>query len=87
MTPDQAALLRKAYSSLHAAQLLSRETLFDFSVSRAYYTMVLCGRGVITGPRPLVFQTFGRLGRIRRTTHQAGFCAAGVPQVFARRWR
>jgi hypothetical protein len=33
MTPDQAALLRKAHSSLHAAQLLAGETLFDFGVS------------------------------------------------------
>ena len=36
MTPDQAALLRKAHSSLHAAKLLAGEKLFDFAVSRAY---------------------------------------------------
>lgn len=39
MTPDQAALLRKAHSSLQAAKLLAGEKLFDFAVSRAYYTM------------------------------------------------
>ncbi len=39
MTPDQAALLHKAHSSLRAAHLLAGEKLFDFAVSRAYYTM------------------------------------------------
>ncbi len=39
MTPDQAALLRKAHSSLHAAKLLAGEKLFGFAVSRTYYTI------------------------------------------------
>ena len=65
MTPDQAALLRKAYSSLHAAQLLSRETLFDFSVSRAYYTMfyvaeaLLLGHGLSFSKHSAVLAAFG----------------------------
>jgi uncharacterized protein (UPF0332 family) len=49
MTPDQAALLRKAHSSLHAAKLLAGEKLFDFSVSRAYYTMFYVAEALLLG--------------------------------------
>ena len=36
MTPEQAALLSKAASSVQAARLLANESYFDFAVSRAY---------------------------------------------------
>jgi uncharacterized protein (UPF0332 family) len=65
MTPDQAALLRKAHSSLHAAKLLAAEKLFDFSVSRAYYTMfyvaeaLLLGQGLAFSKHSAVLAAFG----------------------------
>ena len=37
MTPDQEQLLKKAYDSLHAARVLDREEMYDFSVSRSDY--------------------------------------------------
>jgi uncharacterized protein (UPF0332 family) len=63
MTPDQAALLRKAHSSLHAAKLLAAEKLFDFSVSRAYYTMFYVAEALLLG-RDLSFSKH-RLCRLR----------------------
>lgn len=39
MTLEQQLLLAKARDSLRAAQLLAGEELYDFAVSRAYYTM------------------------------------------------
>lgn len=40
MTPEQAALLRKARKSLRGAHVLAdQEFLYDFAVSRAYYAM------------------------------------------------
>jgi hypothetical protein len=40
MTPEQAALLKKARDSLRAARVLAdQERLYDFAVSRAYYSM------------------------------------------------
>jgi uncharacterized protein (UPF0332 family) len=39
VTPEQQLLLAKARDSLRAAQLLAGEELYDFAVSRAYYTM------------------------------------------------
>jgi len=65
MTPDQAALLRKAHSSLQAAKLLAGEKHFDFAVSRAYYTMFyvaeafLLGQGVSFSKHSAVLAAFG----------------------------
>lgn len=65
MTPDQAALLRKAHSSLQAAKLLAGEKLFDFAVSRAYYTMfyvaeaLLLGQGLSFSKHSAVLAAFG----------------------------
>ncbi|MDF0644278.1 MAG: HEPN domain-containing protein [Nitrospira sp.] len=65
MTPDQAALLRKAQASLRAAQLLAGERLFDFAVSRAYYTMfyvaeaLLLGQGLSFSKHSAVLAAFG----------------------------
>lgn len=65
MTPDQAALLRKAHSSLRASRLLAGEKLFDFAVSRAYYTMfyvaeaLLLGQGLAFSKHSAVLAAFG----------------------------
>ena len=65
MTPDQMALLRKAHSSLHAAKLLAGEHLYDFAVSRAYYTMfyvaeaLLLGHGLSYSKHSAVLAAFG----------------------------
>ncbi|MBI4584695.1 MAG: HEPN domain-containing protein [Planctomycetes bacterium] len=40
MNPEQIALLKKAKDSLRGARVLADEGLFDFAVSRAYYTML-----------------------------------------------
>jgi uncharacterized protein len=39
MTPEQSALLSKAYDSVRAAKLLSDAGLYDFAVSHIYYAM------------------------------------------------
>ncbi|MGV0026320.1 HEPN domain-containing protein [Phormidesmis priestleyi] len=39
MTSEQQALLQKAVRSLEAAKVLNRESLPEFAVTRAYYTM------------------------------------------------
>lgn len=39
MTPEQAALIKKAQESLRAARLLAKDELYDFAASRAYYAM------------------------------------------------
>lgn len=80
MTPDQAALLRKAYASLHAAKLLAGEQLFDFSVSRAYYTMfyvaeaLLLGQGLSFSKHSAVLAAFGerltKSGLVPREFHR-----------------
>lgn len=65
MTPDQMALLRKAHFSLYAANLLAGEHLYDFAVSRAYYTMfyvaeaLLLGQGLSYSKHSAVLAAFG----------------------------
>jgi uncharacterized protein (UPF0332 family) len=39
MMPEQGDLLQKAQDSLRAARLLAGDGLYDFAVSRAYYTI------------------------------------------------
>lgn len=39
MSPEQAALIKKAQESLRAAKLLAKDELYDFAASRAYYAM------------------------------------------------
>lgn len=39
MTPDQAALVRKAQASIASARLLLENGYPDFAISRAYYAM------------------------------------------------
>lgn len=80
MTPDQTALLRKAHTSLHAARLLAREKLYDFAVSRAYYTMfyvaeaLLLGQGLSFSKHSAVLAAFGerltKQGKVPPQFHQ-----------------
>ncbi len=50
MTPEQAALLVKAKQSIDAARLLStKEDLYCFSVSRAYYAMFYIAEAFLLG--------------------------------------
>ncbi len=49
MKPEQAALLRKAESSLKAARLLASEAYHDFAASRAYYAMFYAAEALLLG--------------------------------------
>ena len=58
MTEDQAALIAKARDSVRGAELLARDGLYDFAVSRAYYTMLYCAEAMLLG-RELRFSSHG----------------------------
>jgi uncharacterized protein (UPF0332 family) len=66
MTPEQKALLQKAQDSLRGARLLAGDGLYDFAVSRAYYTMfyvaeaLLLGQGLSFSTPSAVVAAFGR---------------------------
>ena len=66
MTPDQAALLRKAHSTPLTRKLLAGEKLKDFAVSRAYYAMfyvaeaLLLGQGLSFSKHSAVLAAFGK---------------------------
>jgi len=47
VTDDQTALLVKARDSVRAAELLARDGLYDFAVSRAYYTMLHAAKAML----------------------------------------
>ncbi len=49
MIPEQAALLRKARYSLRGARLMADDGLYDFAVSRAYYTMFYVAEAFLLG--------------------------------------
>ena len=50
MIPEQAALLKKARDSLRAARVLAdQEHLYDFAVSRAYYTIFYAAEAFLLG--------------------------------------
>jgi uncharacterized protein (UPF0332 family) len=80
MTPDQQSLIRKARSSLAAAQLLLQEGYSEFAAARAYYTMFylaqafLLNLGLSFSKHSAVIAAFGR-----------EFVKSGiVPEVFHR---
>ena len=66
MSPEQAALIKKANDSLQAAQLLLDQDFYDFSVSRAYYSMFyiaeafLLGEGLSFSKHSGVIAAFGQ---------------------------
>ena len=80
MTPEQAALLRKAQDSLQAARLLAEQEFYDFAVSRAYYAMFyvaeafLLGEGVAFSKHSAVIAAFGqrfaKTGRVPAEFHR-----------------
>jgi len=49
MTPEQAALLKKAKDSLDAARLLVERSFYDFGVSRTYYAMFYIAEAFLLG--------------------------------------
>lgn len=80
MTPEQEALVRKAQDSLRGAQVLASQKLFDFAVSRAYYTMFyvaeafLLGEGLTFSKHSGVIAAFGqhfaKTGRVPKEFHR-----------------
>lgn len=66
MTTEQAALLRKADTSLQAARLLAEEGYYEIAVSRAYYAMfyvaqaLLLGEGLAFSKHSAVIAAFGQ---------------------------
>jgi len=81
MTPEQAALIKKAQDSLRAARVLAdQEHLYDFAVSRAYYTMFyiaeafLLGEGLAFSKHSAVIAAFGqhfaKTGRVPEEFHR-----------------
>ena len=80
MTPEQEGLVRKAQDSLRGAQVLADQQLFDFAVSRAYYTMFyvaeafLLGDGLTFSKHSGVIAAFGhqfaKTGRVPTEFHR-----------------
>jgi uncharacterized protein (UPF0332 family) len=66
MTPEQAGLIQKAKDSLRGARALVNEALYDFAVSRAYYSMFyiaeafLLGEGLSYSKHSAVVAAFGQ---------------------------
>lgn len=80
MTPEQAALVKKAQASLRGARLLAKDELYDFAASRAYYAMfyiaeaLLLGEGVAYSKHSAVISAFGqkfaKTGRVPDAFHR-----------------
>lgn len=80
MTPEQAALVKKAKDSLDAARLLVEQGFYDFAVSRAYYAMFyivqafLLGEGLSFSKHSAVIAAFGqhfiKTGRVPQQFHR-----------------
>lgn len=60
MTQEQEAVLRKARESLRGARILEADGLFDFAISRAYYSMFYVARAFLLG-KGLSFSKHGSL--------------------------
>jgi len=80
MTPEQAALLKKARESLNAAGILAGQSYWDFAASRAYYAMFyvaeafLLGEGLTFSKHSGVIAAFGqhfaKTGRVPLEFHR-----------------
>jgi uncharacterized protein (UPF0332 family) len=91
MTPDQAALFRKAQESLEAARLLAGKGFASFAASRAYYAMfyateaLLLGEGPTYSKHSAVIAAFGQLfaktGRVPKEYHRYLIEAEGIRNV------
>ncbi len=60
MTAEQEAMLRKAHQSLMASRVLLKTGLYDFAISRAYYTMFYVSQAFLSG-QGLKFSKHGSL--------------------------
>ena len=49
MTPEQAAFMEKATTSLQAAKTLCEQRFYDYAVSRAYYAMFYAAEAMLLG--------------------------------------
>jgi len=49
MTEDQDGLVAKARDSIRGAELMARDGLYDFAVSRAYYAMFYAAEALLLG--------------------------------------
>lgn len=93
MTPEQEALVRKAQDSLRGAQVLASQKLFDFAVSRAYYTMFyvaeafLLGEGLTFSKHSGVIAAFGQHANAHfwkgQTNGEVSKPAAAAPRVLS----
>ncbi len=91
MTPDQAALIRKAQESLEAARLLAGKGFTSFAASRAYYAMfyvteaLLLGEGLTYSKHSAVIAAFGhqfaKTGRVPKEYHRYLIEAEGIRNV------
>ena len=80
MNPEQEQLIAKAQDSLKAARVLTNEGLYDFAISRAYYTMFyvaeafLLSEGLSFSKHSAVIAKFGeyfaRTNRIPNVYHR-----------------
>lgn len=80
MSPEQAALLKKAKDSLDAARLLFEKGYYDFAASRTYYSMFyiaeafLLGEGLSFSKHSAVIAAFGKrfvkTGRVPKEFHR-----------------
>ena len=80
MTPEQISLLRKAKTSLQAAELLAGQGYYEIAVSRSYYVMFyiaqafLLGDGLSFSKHSAVIAAFGqhfaRTGRVPVELHR-----------------
>jgi uncharacterized protein (UPF0332 family) len=66
VTPEQAALIKKARDSVQAAKVLANDGFYDFAASRAYYSMFyvaeafLLAKGLSFSSHYAVIAAFGQ---------------------------
>lgn len=80
MTPEQAALIKKAEESLRAARLLAKDDLYNFAASRAYYAMFYLAQAFLleenlayskhSGVISAFGQRFAKTGRVPVAFHR-----------------
>ncbi len=80
MTPEQAALIKKAQQSLRAARLLAKDEFYDFAASRAYYAMFYIAEAFLLEEKSAYSkhsavisafgQSFAKTGRVPEEFHR-----------------
>lgn len=86
MTAEQAALLRKAETSLQAAQLLAAEGFYEIAVSRAYYTMFYVAQALLLGEGLAFSEHLSSDCRLRTTFQSHRARAGGVSSLSDQSW-